>query len=135
MIRTVTTRTELSEFLDKKVHVRAKVADFATGKYQRNSLKRKPTILLKDVVITKGKHEIRLDHLWIMPKLSRTLRELYVGDIVEFDATVYKYAKVSKRRKNLFIQAYSLKDIKNFFIVEYSTNPEKSIEQAILQCI
>ena len=134
MIKTISTRDKLKQFVDKKVHVKATIKDFATGKY-KNSLTRRPTILFKNVVIVKGSHEIHLDHLWIMPNLSDVPKDLYVGDEVEFDGLVYKYKKVSKKKKDVFIESYGIKDISNFEIAEYANCPTKGLEDIIVELI
>lgn len=131
MIRTSEYRTSLKKFVNQKVHVIARVSDFATIRSSLNSTERRPSILLRDLEIIKGKNRIYLDHMWIVPKgnvLRNNLKhDVRIGDIVEFDAIVIPYRKFHRRNRNLMLKSYGLEEISNFRIIYHNEEGDKSL--------
>ncbi len=131
MIRTGEYRTSLKNFVNKKVHVIARVSDFATVRSSLNSIERRPSILLRDLEIIKGKSRIYLNHMWIVPKgsiLRNNLKyDMRIGDIVEFDAIVIPYKKFHRRKRNLILKSYGLEEISNFRIIYHNEEGDKSL--------
>lgn len=128
MIKTIESRTILKPWLNQTVKVIGQVADFATAKVTGNSTERRPSILLKRLTIVKGKHIIRLNHIWIIPKGDLLHKEIADGDWVQFKAKVYQYHKFHKRLKNTIVRSYGLTDISEFEVLWENPSPSKFLE-------
>lgn len=125
-------RTEL-----KKIN---KVRDIFTATFSRYGTRRnwkgfdEKTYLLKDIKDKDGK--IITDHLWLKDgKNIAKLGELQEGDIIQFEARVGKYSKISHieefdsgYRWYYKENDYTLKYPSNFFLLKRTENENPSEE-------
>lgn len=119
MIKLYEQRHSLSKYINSTVYVKGHVHKFGKyiSKFNKGNRIYAPTLLLKDVNIVKGSDEFLFKHMWLKLPQKFVHKNIQVGDLVSFKATVIKYRKYGDRDYS-FIHSYGLDNIKEFEIME-----------------